>query len=457
MARLALFASLLLTIVCSSDNATLTTVWEKLRIIPNELCSMPYSNFRVNIYEHANNRMETTNPSNKKYFYAPIAVLDHKSAVSFFNNVRKQAEIQFRIEMWNEKVENEVGKYLNKIVGHQVNDHQVQIIPLEKVVLTSTIPSTAFYLTTHWLPYQFQKSLQFSLTCFERKVCDQLADEMRTNPDQFNHLKLLFGLTSQASHTEDIIIRIDNIVSKSQMVQNLLQQFDQDTQDVFLTANDEKRLLTETTINILIDTLEDMDVVSSISELEIYNKLKEILISGTINEQSPETWKSVLWNDENYRPDKIADTLNRIFKKLDNETQRNMSELYQNYDIVQNEGVASFRELISTTSSVKTDFFRHGCTSTDDLEKFYQESKNHVEWDGDQFLPKSLTLSKINSTQLRDKQSLQDCSVRVRFSTAVLSIPINFVQHADLTITDEWQNLNVRLASLSRELNGNKF
>ena len=52
--------------------------------------------------------METTNPSNKKYFYAPIALLDHKSAASFFNNVRKQAEIQFRIEMWNEKVENEV-------------------------------------------------------------------------------------------------------------------------------------------------------------------------------------------------------------------------------------------------------------------------------------------------------------------------------------------------------------
>ena len=280
---------------------------------------------------------------------------------------------------------------------------------------------------------------------------------MQTNPDLFNHLKLLFGSTSQASHTEDIIIRIDNIVGKSQMVQNLLQQFDQDTQDVFLTANDEKRLLTETTINILIETIEDMDVVSSISELEIYNKLKEILISGTINEQSPETWKSVLWNDENYRPDKIADTLNRIFKKLDNETHRNMSELYQNYDIVQNEGVASFREFISTTASAKTDFSRHGCTSTDDLEKFYQESKNHVEWDGDQFLPKSLTLSKINSTQLRDKQSLQDCSVRVRFSTAVLSIAINFVQHADLTITDEWQNLNVRLASLSRELNGNKF
>ena len=106
MTTYSLFASLLLVIV-SSDNATLTT-WEKLRIIPNELCSMPYGNFRVNIYEHANNRMETTNPSNKKYFYAPIALLDHKSAASFFNNVRKQAEIQFRIEMWNEKVENEV-------------------------------------------------------------------------------------------------------------------------------------------------------------------------------------------------------------------------------------------------------------------------------------------------------------------------------------------------------------
>jgi hypothetical protein len=451
MAGLALFATHLMTFVCSSDSDTL---WEKLRIIPNELCSMPYGSFRVNIYEHANNKLETANPNDKKYFYAPIALLDHKSAVSGFNNVRKQAEVRFRIEMWNEKVENEVAKYVSKIVGHQVNDHQVQIIPFDKVILTSTMPSTAFYFTTHWLPYQLQLSHQFSLLCFERKVCDQLAVEMRSNPEQFGHFKLLFGLASQVSQTKDITIRIDNVVS-GQMVQNLLQQFDDD--QVFLTANDEKRLLTETTTNILIDTLEDSDMVSSISESEIYNMVKEMLSVTTAKEQNNQMWESVFWNDDNYRPDKMSYTLNKTFKKLDAEAQRNMSELYKNFSVVGIEGEVNFLELISITASVKSEFTRHGCTSNEDLANFYRESKDHVEWDGDKFEPKLLTLSKMNLTQWRDKNSLQDRSIRVRYSTAVLSAPINFVQHADVTITDEWHNLQLLVSNLLRELNGNKF
>ena len=424
--------------------------------MPNELCSMPYGSFRVNIYEHANNKLETANPNDKKYVYAPIALLDHKGAVSCFDNVRKQAEVRFRIEMWNEKVENEVANYLSKVVGHQVNDYQVQVIPLEKVVLTSTTPSTAFHMTTYWLPYQLQKSLQFSLLCFERKVCDQLAVEMRSHPEQFGHFKLLFGLTSQLSQTKDIAIRIDNIVS-GQMVQNLLQQFDQETQEVFLTANDEKRFLTETTNKILFESLEDLDIVSSSSESEIYNILKELFSGTTIKEQSNKMWELVFWNDDNYRPDKMSYTLNKTFKKLDDETQRNMSELFESSDIVGSEGEAIFLELLSKMASVKTDFSRHGCTSKEELAKFYRESKNHVEWDGDKFVPKPLILSKINLTQLRDKQSLQDRSVRVRYSTGVLSSPINFVQHADLTNTDEWHNLQFLVASLTRELNSNTF
>ena len=40
------------------------------------------------------------------------------------------------------------------------------------------------------------------------------------------------------------------------------------------------------------------------------------------------------------------------------------------------------------------EFPRHGSTSKEDLEKFYQESKDHVEWDGEKFVPKPLQLGK---------------------------------------------------------------
>jgi hypothetical protein len=51
---------------------------------------MEYDNFLIEIYEHANNHKATATASQKKYFYFPLALLDHSSAVSTYNNVTKQ-------------------------------------------------------------------------------------------------------------------------------------------------------------------------------------------------------------------------------------------------------------------------------------------------------------------------------------------------------------------------------
>lgn len=329
MKSLVLFAAQLLATVCGQDSPS----WTKLQISPNELCSMPFGSFRVNIYEHAENSKLSTLPARYKYFYTPIAMLDHTSATSSFNNVTKQPEIRFRIEMWNDKVESEVVKYLGKVIGQPVHDHQVQVIPLEKVVLVNTIPSTAFSLGNNWLPYQLHKFLQFSLSCFTQNDCDQLALDMRSNPEQFDHLKLLFSLSSQTSQTKETTIRIDNVVS-GQMVSNLLQRFGQ-KDEILLTTYDEKRLLTETTTNILVETFDDSDVVSPNSESQIYNMLRNLLFSNNktvVKEQSDKMWDTVFWNEENYRPDKAAKSLNEVYKKLDVESKKKLSELYETFE-----------------------------------------------------------------------------------------------------------------------------
>jgi hypothetical protein len=121
---------------CQSDN-TGGSSWAKLQISPDTLSSMEYGNFLVEIYEHANNHKPTTTASEKKYFYSPLALLDHTSAVSRLNRVTKQQEMRFRIEMWNDKVQNEVVKHLNKSIGQEIQSDKVRVIPLEKVILTN--------------------------------------------------------------------------------------------------------------------------------------------------------------------------------------------------------------------------------------------------------------------------------------------------------------------------------
>jgi hypothetical protein len=278
---------------CQSDNPGGSSSWAKLQISPDTLSSIKYGNFLVEIYEHANNHKATTTASEKKYFYSPIALLDNKSAVSRLNRVTKQSEMRFRVEMWNDKVENEVVKYLNEIVGHQIKSNQVRVIPLEKVILTSSTPATDYSLSPVWTNYDKSKTLRLSLSCYSRKVCDELANEMRSNPEQFDHLKLLYSLSSQTSQTKQTTISIDSVTSGT-LASNLLQKFGDKT-EIFITANDEKKMLTEMATKIRMDTFDDYEVGSPDAEITIYSFLKDLLVSSrtTIKEQSDKMWDSV--------------------------------------------------------------------------------------------------------------------------------------------------------------------
>jgi hypothetical protein len=548
--------------------------WAKLQISPDTLSSMKYGNFLVEIYEHANNHKETTTASQKKYFYSPIALLDHKSAVSSYNNITKQPEMRFSIEMWNDKVQNEVVKHLNKSIGQEIQSDKVRVIPLERVILASKRATVDYSLDPEWTNYDKSKTLRLSLSCFEQKICDELASQMRSNPEQFDHFKLLYSLSSQTSQTKQTTISIDSVTS-GQLVSTLLQKFG-DKKEIFLTANDEKKMLTETATNIRMDTFDDSEVGSPDTESQILQFLKGLLVTSrtTITKQSDKMWDSVFWNEDNYRPDKTTKTLNEIITKLDRETQKKLADMFQkaerqseieekltssnkdaekrreeqvrrenqSKDANENENRRSqatdqrqssryqTRDDKSNTNKVDTEVgggllggsfnaklgvensnthnaereneksenaqkssdehdrklqnkerIQHNFDSNswadvdrisstisgkiandsdrsrrveitkEEIAKLIQESRDNVEWDGEKFVPKPMQLSRINLGQFRDSQSFQNKNVRVRYTTAELSAPIKFLEHTELTVTDEWNNLKKELEGFSNK------
>ncbi len=62
-----------------------------------------------------------------------------------------------------------------------------------------------------------------------------------------------------------------------------------------------------------------------------------------------------------------------------------------------------------------------------------------------------MLLSRINLAKFRDSQSFQDRNDRVRYTTAELSAPIKIMEHSELTVTDEWNNLKGELKGLKKE------
>ena len=431
--------------------------WSQLEISPNIVGSVRYANFRVDVYEHArNSKMDNNDKQSqqcscgieyKKYYYKPIAMLDSNSAHSSYNNVTNRPEMTFWIEMWNDNVEKAVNDWVNKHkFGNKLIGNQVEVIPFEKIIMTTASSSSEeqrnYYLDNVWISYQRQDRVKFKFICYRLNDCDELARQMRLNPDQFSHLHLQFSMASVKSQTRETKIRVGNIVT-GDMASKLLQRMPEG--DVLLKAEDEKRLVSESATNIFIETFDDSDVVPPNSQQQINNQLKELLVSSRmiIKEQSDKMWDSVFWNDDNYRPDKTTKEWNEIYKKLDKEKQAALVDVFKFDGNLEAEvsfkllgGLASFTPKLA--GSISTD----KSLSNETLDRLYQASKNSVSWNGEKFVPKQLSLARVNLAKLRDQQSLQTRSLRLSYATSVLSVNINMPSTKHSTIPSSSNALN---------------
>ena len=426
--------------VTSNDSikATGESSWSKLEISPVELGSMPYSNYAINVYGHSSNNLQTTTNNKKKFYYTPVARLDHLSATSSFNNVTQQAEMRFRVEMWNDPVQKEVVKFTSQLAEDPLlKSDQVRVLPMEKVMLFSRIQSPFYQIAKDWKQTQTHRDVTFKLICLKTTDCDILAKEMQTNPNQFEDFELKFSLSTQKSERREAFIRVENVMS-GKLMSKLDQRFP--NQDgILLTAEDELRFKAETATNIMIETFDDSEISSSESEQLIYRQLESLLESSrvTIKDQSDKMWDSVFWNDDNYRPDKTVKIFKEIFRKIDKEKRNVLGETFKNANKVGVSGGGSFFNLFSANVATNVDWNREGSISKDDFEKHYQENKDNIQWDGEKFVPKPMTLSRINLAKLRNSQSYQDKKIRVSYTSSMLTVRLNIDPYYDINSTNQ--------------------
>jgi hypothetical protein len=138
-------------------------------------------------------------------------------------------------------------------------------------------------------------------------------------------------------------------------------------------------------------------------------------------------------------------SLNRYGRNLENK-----ERMQHKYDSNSWADVDRISSAISEKLANNSDSSRRDEILKEDVEKLLQESRGHVQWDGEKFVPKPMQLSRINLGKFRDSQSFQDRNVRVRYTNAELSAPIKFVEHAELTVTDEWNQLKDELKGLKQ-------
>ena len=405
----------------SSDEGS--DAWVKLEISPKAIGSVPYSNLRINVYQHSANRKTNSSNGENKFYYAPIALLDTTSAISSLNNANNQAEIKFRIEMWNEDVQAAVARWIKQEVDDTVKDSLVQVIPFEKLILTGSSLEASqqhYRLPKDWTPYQLQKDVRIKLTCFTKVDCDQLANQMRQYPDQFSHLRLLFSVASDKTLQKQVSIRSENI-QLSDLIAKVEQRLPQ-SEFVLLNALDEQRLLSDFASTIVSEAFGDTDVIAPNSEAQLLKPIKEALLTTgkTIKDQGDKTWASVYWHDESSRPDKCAKTWNDIYKKLDSENQKMLIDSF-----IQSADKQIGESLLNSIREIQFNADQKDYNDEEFLKTLYEGSKNTVEWNGEKFVPKSWSPSRLDMIKLRNSQTFKDKNVKVKYSKAALSVAVN--------------------------------
>jgi len=315
----------------NSDGDTYSASWAKLEISDHVIGYMDYDIYTVKIYDHASNNKDlNVKNEDKKYYFEPIGQLDHRTAKSAYNNISKKAEMTFNVNMWSDIIRNSVHKFIaDDLKRGPVNINLVRVLPMDRVMLFNEIGSSQhFEIDQNWINYKSDKYLKFKYTCDQLKECNDLALQMKKNPEQF-HFNMRFSLSSQKSQTKTTKLKIENINNGGMM--NELQQKFPNKEIILLTANGKKQLLKESLENVIIQTIDDSQVPSKNSQSEIYRRLESMIqfSRATIQKGDENAWENnVFWNHDNYRPDVSARIVNEIYNKLDTESQQKFNSSF---------------------------------------------------------------------------------------------------------------------------------
>jgi hypothetical protein len=93
----------------------------------------------------------------------------------------------------------------------------------------------------------------------------------------------------------------------------------------------------------------------------------------------------------------------------------NKERIQHNFDSNSWADVDRISSTISGKMANDSDRSRRVEISKEEIAKLLKESKDHVQWDGEKFVPKPMQLSRINLSKFRDSQSFQNKNDRVRY------------------------------------------
>ncbi|XP_057380827.1 uncharacterized protein LOC130703361 [Daphnia carinata] len=380
-----------LTIMDHEQNQETTAVVDEhgLEHLGKPFTTMPFTGtIGLNIYRVQGRKSH--HGSRSLYQFTPAAILDMSTITQWYSGVNSQHNVGFRVQMWNETIQQAVASHLSQITGRKIRTYQVQSIPFDRVMLKTHSDDDERYQTAYpWVPYT--ETVGFSLPCFYKIECQQLAEQLKNEPNLFDRFKLAYSIDSRRrTETKNIKVTQEMMTQTNQLFSQISKRFTR-TSEILLTVNDAHRLLWNAVSDIVRQNFQDEPeaVIPRESHKIIFDQLEKATVAAklTISTAEDARWSTVYWEDPLSRPDAIARSLNERKRQL-----LRHDELGSDF--------GSHQETISSK-----DWKSQTQEAIDDL---YEQNKDLVTFNGERFVPKPIQLYRIKLIAIREHRIWKD-------------------------------------------------
>ena len=403
-----------------------TSTWFQLQISPQVFGTINYENFKVSIFQHNNN--EKLIVDKKRFYYSPILLLSSNSSVISFNYFKNMEELRFKVEMWNDEIENLIIQNL-KEKNISIESTQLSLLPIEQIKIEYPLHSSNYEVENKWVSYSNQpRFIEFKIKCQIKEDCKDLHNALIKTPYLFDDMEVYYSLESLKTKTKIFNIRGEHFIEGT-----LLSNFMQDSKEngyIYLQAKDFNSVISEISSSIIAEVIEDNEYVDQKDEISLSGIIKNYLdvLKVTTENFNSQLWDSVFWQNENSRPDKIVSELNKLYEKSDNETKSSILKELENSQKTSGSASAGLKGF-GGSGSANHEKNLKSKDLKDIFSRLIAERNLEIEIKGEIFVPKPMELFRINTQRLKDKQIVSKKNIKITYVKSVLknkiNIPIN--------------------------------
>ena len=345
--------------------------------------TVPYDSYSIKVYKHPDNKYPTIKVADKIYFFEPMFQLMPASATSYVSSITSKPEMSFSVKMWEDNLRATVRRQMPN-----VNPENIHILPVQKLKISSTmVLAKNVQLSSDLIDYKNESQLvNFKFTCDVASDCNDLANLMKSSPEKFA-LTVHLLLIDPKVPIKMMKFSVENIMD-GQLMSKLDLMFK--GKQVLLSEGDKMKLLSESVDRAVIQMLDKTNLATV--RVQMADSLKNLLQIKTI--ESLKAWDSMHWEEDvKYRPDKAAEILNNLYKKLDTDTMAKMISMWSAND--QSNLVAL---ITNTLAQMSSDL---------DAKKLLTLSQNNIKWLNESFVP---ILNRMSLARLAGRISLRNLS-----------------------------------------------